>query len=129
MGTKEVLLNKQTYLPINKVASLLGKRVKIKSGEVVYHRSGQQVVDSDIPDLIYYHPIKEGTVTQVSLSNEISFGKGGEYGDMGGDPRSFIDWFDISKANIEIGGVIKSLLSHLYQAFSAITFRKKVVEC
>lgn len=129
MGTKEILCNKQTYLPINKVASLLGRKVKIKNGEVVYHRSGQQVVDSDIPDLIYYHPIKEGIVTQVSLNNEISFGKGGEYGAMGGDPRSFIDWFDISKANIEIGGVIKSLLSYLYQTFSAITFRKKVVEC
>lgn len=45
------------------------------------------------------------------------------------DPTSINRIMIFKKSDVQIGGVIKSLLSYLYQAFSAITFRKKVVEC
>lgn len=119
MSTKAIILNKQTYLPITNAASLLGKKVRIKEGAKLRYLDvdGSQLREEQAHN-------KSGIVKFVSNKNIVSLGETGTLGDSDGYFTTALVWYYSADAVVEIGGVIKATLTHMYQRFRSFLMKR-----
>ena len=116
-----MILNKQTYLPITNAASLLGKKVKTNGYVYMTYRdaTGESEHTEGVHDL-------SGIVKYVSNTNEISMGNTAYLG-HGSTTDICLGWLDFSDVILEIGGVLSSLLTHMYQRLLSIFNREELI--